>query len=212
MPLRARGRPRHDDRLTPAEWRIANAVRHGLSNRRIAERQGKSPDAVKFHIRNILGKLGLPDRRALRAWRGAPKDSPAAMEDEMKPEAQIALGDIGQLARSVKDIPAAVAWYRDVLGLKHLYTFGELAFFQCGSVRLMLSAAKEDKGDNLSVIYFRVPDIHAAHLELESRGAVFLGAPHLIHRHADGMEEWMAFFNDMDGNVLALMSQLRKSG
>ena len=212
MPVRARGRPRHDDRLTPAEWRIADAVRHGLSNRQIASRQGKSLDAVKFHIRNIVGKLGLADRRALRSWRGARKDSAVELEKTMKPQPPIALGEIGQLARSVKDIGMAVAWYRDVLGLKHLYTFGDLAFFQCGGVRLMLSAAREDKGDNLSVIYFRVSDIHAAHLELESRGAAFLGAPHLIHRHADGMEEWMAFFNDPDGNVLALMSQVGKSG
>ncbi len=209
MPVRTRGRPRHDDRLTPAEWRIADAVRHGLSNRQIAARRGKSLDAVKFHIRNILGKLDLPDRRALRAWRGAPKDSPVSTEKNMQTQTGTILGEIGQLARSVKDIGVAVAWYREVLGLAHLYTYGDLAFFQCGSVRLMLSAAKEDKGDNLSTIYFRVPDIHAAHRELESRGAVFLGAPHLIHRHADGMEEWMTFFNDPDGKVLALMSQVR---
>ncbi|MGE3697155.1 MAG: LuxR C-terminal-related transcriptional regulator, partial [Dehalococcoidia bacterium] len=47
-----RGRPRHPDVLTPAEWRVVNAVRHGMSNRVIAERRGISLDAVKFHVAN----------------------------------------------------------------------------------------------------------------------------------------------------------------
>ncbi|MGH7747355.1 MAG: VOC family protein [Candidatus Dormibacteria bacterium] len=59
-----------------------------------------------------------------------------------------------------------------------------------------------------SVIYFRVPDIRAAHAQLSQRGVVFESAPHLIHRHADGMEEWMAFFRDNDGRLLAIMSQV----
>jgi DNA-binding NarL/FixJ family response regulator len=49
------GRPPHEDVLTPAEWKVAESVRHGLTNRRIAERLGVSPDAVKFHVGNALG-------------------------------------------------------------------------------------------------------------------------------------------------------------
>ncbi len=75
MPMRRpRGRPRHDDVLTPAEWRIVNAVRHGLSNAQIAKRRGISLDAVKFHVANAIAKLGIDDRRALdsgAALRGA---------------------------------------------------------------------------------------------------------------------------------------------
>src|SRR6187397_3636922 len=64
------GRPPHPDVLTPAEWKVAEQVRHGLSNRRIAERNGVSTEAVKFHVGNALGKLGFSSRAELRLWDG----------------------------------------------------------------------------------------------------------------------------------------------
>ncbi len=122
---------------------------------------------------------------------------------------ELKLGPIGQIARSVSDTVASEKWYRDVLGLTHLYTFGPLAFFDLGGTRLMLSqeggAAKE------SILYLRVPDIGAAHATLTVRGVKFTHAPHLIHRHADGTEEWMAFFEDPDARPMALMSQAKRS-
>ncbi len=118
-------------------------------------------------------------------------------------------GALGQISRSVADIGAAEAWWRDCLGLPHLYTFGRLAFFDCGGVRLMLSAEPGQK-EQANVLYFMVPDIAASHAELSQRGIVFLGAPHMIHRHADGTEEWMAFFADNEGRPLAIMSQARR--
>ena len=63
------GRPRHADILTPAEWRILEELRHGGTNAEIAVRLGISPDTVKYHISNMLGKLGVDDRRQLAAWR-----------------------------------------------------------------------------------------------------------------------------------------------
>ncbi|HLU82796.1 MAG TPA: VOC family protein [Trueperaceae bacterium] len=118
------------------------------------------------------------------------------------------LGPIGQISRRVSDIDAAVAWYRDVLLLPHLYTYGDLAFFDAGGTRLFLSAVDEGAGEKgESVLYFRVADIHAVSESLSSRGVVFTSAPHLIHRHESGVEEWMAFFTDPDGHVLALMAQ-----
>jgi catechol 2,3-dioxygenase-like lactoylglutathione lyase family enzyme len=117
-------------------------------------------------------------------------------------------GAIGQISRSVRDIAAAEAWYRDVLGLPHLYTYGTLAFFDCGGTRLMLTAA-ENKGDDQFILYFRVPDIHAASADFTARGIAFETAPHMIHRHSDGTEEWMAFFTDNEGRHLALMSQVK---
>ena len=120
---------------------------------------------------------------------------------------ELHLGPIGQISRSVRDIDAACAWYGSVLGLKHLYTFGKLAFFDCGGTRLYLSAEGKEPGPE-SCLYLRVADIAQAHAELTARGVEFLGAPHLIHRHGDGTEEWMAFFKDPDGRVLALMSQV----
>jgi predicted enzyme related to lactoylglutathione lyase len=95
-----------------------------------------------------------------------------------------------------------------VLGLPELYSFGNLAFYDLGGVRLMLT---EEEGDlaSESILYLRVPDIHAAKAELEERGARFINAPHLIHRHEDGTEEWMAAFEDNEGRPLQLMTQVR---
>ena len=205
-----RGRPRHPDRLTPAEWRVVNAIRHGMTNRGIGRRLGVSLDAVKYHVRNALGKLGLGSRRDLKHWHGAPIDS--ALHDRRQTMAgPVGMGTIGQISRSVKDLDAAVTWYRDVLGLKHLFSFPPLAFFDCGGVRLFLAGPPEgvaDKGD--SVLYFRVDDIEASFKELTERGVTFRGAPHMIYRHPSGVEEWMAFFDDVDGKILALMSEVRK--
>ena len=118
------------------------------------------------------------------------------------------LGGIGQIARHVSDIGRAVDFYGGVLGLPHLYTYGDLAFFDCAGTRLFLSRAEDSAAPTAqSIIYFRVPEIHAAHERLTGRGVVFEGAPHMIHRHADGVEEWMAFFTDPDGAMLAIMAQ-----
>jgi DNA-binding CsgD family transcriptional regulator/catechol 2,3-dioxygenase-like lactoylglutathione lyase family enzyme len=204
-----RGRPPHDDILTPAEWRIAEAIRHGMTSKMIAERRGISVDAVKFHVANILAKLGLSSRAELRRWAGIGKHSAlhGRKTDMSEP---ITLGAIGQIARSVKDIEAATKWYRDVLALPHLYSFGDLAFFDCGGVRLFLSLEKTGEASD-SILYFRVSDIHAAHAQLTARGAVFVDAPHMIHKHGDGTEEWMAFFQDNEGRPLAIMAQVKAS-
>ena len=210
--LTRRGRPPYDDVLTPAEWAIVHAVRHGLSDARIAVRRGVSRDAVKYHVRNVLAKLGLRRRAELRRWAGVPKDSAAhhytSHQETGMPAYELRLGSIGQISRTVGDIEAACEWYGKVLGLKHLFTFGKLAFFDLGGTRLYLSAESGEPTPE-STLYLRVDDIGAAYQELSARGVEFKGAPHLVHRHADGMEEWMAFFNDPEGRVLALMSQVR---
>jgi len=202
-----RGRPPHDDRLTPAEWRVVNAIRHGLSDAAIAKRRGISRDAVRYHARNALSKLGLATREELRHWNGAAKGSPLARQEKTVNATQ-QLGPIGQISRSVRDIAEAERWYRDTLGLPHLYTFGKLAFFDCGGTRLYLSQEAAAPGPE-SVLYLKVDDIRAACRALEARGVAFTNAPHLIFRHPDGMEEWMAFFRDPEGRPLALMSQVR---
>lgn len=208
---RRRGRPPHDDVLTPAEWGVVHAIRHGASYASIAARRGISRDAVRYHARNAATKLGLRGRRDLQRWNGVPKDSVAFRrggdENGVKTMHDLRLGPIGQISRTVRDIDAACAWYGKVLGLKHLFTFGKLAFFDCGGTRLYLSAEKAEPGPE-SILYLRVDDIAAAHGELTARGVEFIGAPHLIHRHADGTEEWMAFFKDPEGRPLALMSQV----
>jgi DNA-binding CsgD family transcriptional regulator/catechol 2,3-dioxygenase-like lactoylglutathione lyase family enzyme len=203
---RSRGRPRHDDVLTPAEWRTVQAVRHGLSNSKIARLRGISLDAVKFHVENAIAKLGLEDRNALRLWRGIPKPS-ALNRKKSTMNSELGLGPIGQISRSVKDIKRAEEWYGRILGLPHLYTFGKLAFFNCGGTRLYLQEA--DAPGPESILYLRVEDIQSAYTELGTRGVEFTGAPHMIHKHADGTEEWMAFFKDPEGRPLAIMSQAK---
>ena len=63
------GRPRHPDVLTPAEWRVLDALREGGANAEIAARLGISTNTVRYHISNMLAKIELRDRRALAAWR-----------------------------------------------------------------------------------------------------------------------------------------------
>ena len=203
-----RGRPRYDDLLTPAEWRVAEAVRHGLTNPEIARLQGVSADAVKYRVANILQKLDFSRRTELRQWTGVRRNSSLFYKEPMM-KGNLSLGQISQISRTVRDIREAQKWYGEVLGLMHLYTFGNLAFFDCGGIRLFLSEAEASSSPE-SIIYFNVPDIRTAHAELIERGVEFLSAPHMIHRHPDGTEEWMAAFNDNEGRPLAILSQVPK--
>jgi DNA-binding CsgD family transcriptional regulator/predicted enzyme related to lactoylglutathione lyase len=204
---RSRGRPPHPDVLTPAEWRVVNCVRHGVTNRTISKRLHISLDGVKFHVANAVAKLGVANRAALRKWKGAPMESP--LRNRAQTMSAPALGPIGQISRQVSDLAVAIEFYGTKMALPHLFTFGDMAFFDCGGIRLYITSHTAEKGsDGDSVIYFRTPDIHASCTQLTEHGVVFTGAPHMIHRHANGMEEWMAFFKDPDGQLLALMSQV----
>jgi len=124
--------------------------------------------------------------------------------------ANFGLNQIGQIAVPVSDIDRAIAFYRDSLGMRFLFQAPPgLGFFDCGGVRLMLDApAKAQPESYSSVIYFRVPDLGAAFERLSARGVLFEADPHLIAKLPDH-ELWMAFFRDVDGNLLALMSEVR---
>jgi catechol 2,3-dioxygenase-like lactoylglutathione lyase family enzyme len=198
-------------------------VKHGLSNREIARRRGISLDAVKDHVANAVLKLGLADRNALRHWHRTPRggalkevymEGSNATQSKATPSKatpskatpSISLGGLAQIARTVRDIKQSAPWYRDVLGLPHLYTFGNLAFFDCGGTRLMLSESESPAAE--SILYWRVADIAGSHAALKARGVEFVSAPHMIHKHADGTEEWLAAFKDSEGRPLALISQV----
>lgn len=205
-----RGRPPHPDVLTRAEWRAVEAVRHGMTNMQIAARQGVSPDAVKFHVANALRKLGFSNRVQLRHWTGVRKDSPLAKRRRPTMTEPATLGPLAQISRTVTNVEAARRWFEEVLGLKHLYSFPKMAFFEMGGTRLYLQEGKAEPGE--SVLYFRVPDIHAAHAALAARGVDFVNAPHVIHRHPDGTEEWLAILKDNEGRLLGLMAQAKPEG
>jgi methylmalonyl-CoA/ethylmalonyl-CoA epimerase len=116
---------------------------------------------------------------------------------------------IGQIAINVKDVDRAINFYRDKLGLAMLFRAGQLAFFQSGQIRLMLSRAESPEFDHpSSVLYFFVPDLTAAHAQLKSHGVGFIDEPHLIAKLPDH-DLWMAFFKDSEGNTMGLMSEVR---
>jgi methylmalonyl-CoA/ethylmalonyl-CoA epimerase len=121
----------------------------------------------------------------------------------------IGIGDVGQVAVNVKDVRRARDFYRDVLGLAMLFEIPGAAFFQCGPLRLMLAKAEEPRYDHLaSILYYRVPDIHASTDALRAAGVEIVRDPHLLARMPDH-ELWMCFFLDTEGNTAALMSEVR---
>lgn len=115
---------------------------------------------------------------------------------------------IGQIAIRARDLDRAVAFYRDTLGLTFLFRAPNLAFFDCGGVRLMLGTPENTESDHPgSVLYFNVADIRRAFADLVKRGATSVAEPHLIARLPD-REVWMGFFRDSEENLMALMSEV----
>jgi methylmalonyl-CoA/ethylmalonyl-CoA epimerase len=82
-----------------------------------------------------------------------------------------------------------------------------LLFFQAGDVRLLL-----EPGATSALIYFKVDDVRATLESLRSDGVEIVAEPHVIFRHSDdslgpaGMDEWMAFVKDSEGNTVGLVS------
>jgi len=123
---------------------------------------------------------------------------------------QSTLSRIGQIAINAHDVDRATAFYRDILGLPHLFRAGQLSFFDCGGVRLMLDKPEKPEFDHpSSILYFKVADIQAAFQRLKSAGAKFEDEPHLLAR-MPSHDLWMTFFRDSEGNLLALMSEVAR--
>src|SRR3954447_17879766 len=119
------------------------------------------------------------------------------------------LTHVGQIGITVHDLDRAAAYYRDVLGMRFLFSAPNLAFFDCDGLRLMLSFPERPEYNHpASILYYSVADLRAAHATLRSRGVTFIDEPHLIARMPDH-ELWMAFFTDTEGNTLGLMSEIR---
>ena len=121
------------------------------------------------------------------------------------------LAQIGQIAIAMKDLPRAVAFYRDVLGLPFLFEAPpKLAFFDCAGVRLMLSEPEKPEFDHpASIIYYRVMNMQESVAVLKSRGAVFESDPHLIAKMPNH-DLWMAFLRDPERNLIGLMSEVAR--
>jgi len=125
--------------------------------------------------------------------------------------AGIGISRIGQIAVNAQDVERAAAFYQDTLGLKLLFKAGpKLAFFDCGGVRLMLTAPEKPEFDHPgSILYFTVPDIQTAHATIKEKGVRFEDEPHVVARMPDH-DLWMVFFRDSEGNLMGLMSEARK--
>jgi methylmalonyl-CoA/ethylmalonyl-CoA epimerase len=126
-----------------------------------------------------------------------------------EPQNGVRLQDVTQIAFTVQNLEEAKFFYQDVLELKFLFEAGTMAFFQCGSVRLMIGEAEKPTLSEGTIVYFRVADLEAtAHL-LESRGISFVQQPHLVAR-MKSHDLWMAFLKDPAGNTLGLMSEVAR--
>lgn len=118
---------------------------------------------------------------------------------------------IGQISVTVHDLESAVTFYKEKLGLRHLFTVPKMSFFDCGGIRLMLAIPEDPKFDHpSSVLYFNVEDIQTVFKSLSERGVQFEGPPHMIAK-MDSYDLWMAFFRDSENNLLSLMSNIARS-
>lgn len=122
------------------------------------------------------------------------------------------IDQIGQIALTVSDLSRAKHFYQHVLGMQFLFEAGTMAFFQIGSVRLMLgtpeNASRHQPGEvDGTILYYKVGDLQQAHASLVEQGVHFLQPPHLVAK-MPGHNLWMAFLKDPEGNALGLMSEV----
>jgi catechol 2,3-dioxygenase-like lactoylglutathione lyase family enzyme len=125
--------------------------------------------------------------------------------------AKLGIMNIGQISIIVHDLPRATAFYRDVLGLPLLFTAPNLAFFDCGGVRLMLGPAETPELDHpSSILYFRVSELNGAHQRLVDLGVPIVAPPRLI-APMPTYDLWMSAFRDSEGNIHQLMSEVPRA-
>jgi len=119
------------------------------------------------------------------------------------------LNQIGQIFVNVKDLDRAIAFYRDTLGMTFLFQAPpNMAFFDCGGIRLMLGIADRPELDHpSSIIYYKVDDIERVYEIFSARGVEFIAKPHLV-APMQTYDLWLADFKDSEGNVVALMSEV----
>ncbi len=119
------------------------------------------------------------------------------------------LGPIGQINIPVHDLPRAIQFYRDTLGMKFLFEVPKMGFFDCDGIRLLLALPEGEGTDHpSSILYFKVDDIRLSTEALRARGVTITGDAERIAEMPDH-DLWMSFFEDTEGNLLALMSEVR---
>jgi len=118
--------------------------------------------------------------------------------------------EIGQIGLTVTDLERAKAFYGEVLGLPFLFDAGTMAFFQCGSIRLMLGTAEVGQIASSvgTILYYKVAGIEEFCAGLVEKGVELLQGAHVVAKMPDHVL-WMAFFKDPDGNVVGLMEEVK---
>ena len=116
----------------------------------------------------------------------------------------VKLNRIQQIALVMHDVPKAVPFYRDGLGLTLQFEVAGMAFFDAAGVRLMLSKPSAAEYDHPnSILYFEVPDCRVAYEALKGRGVPFDNEPHLVGKTATH-ELWMASCRDPERNIITI--------
>jgi methylmalonyl-CoA/ethylmalonyl-CoA epimerase len=115
---------------------------------------------------------------------------------------------LSQVSVNARDLQRACAFYRDTLGLRHLFDAPpSMSFFDCGGIRLMLARAEKPEFDHASsILYLEVDDLEGAHRDLRAKGVRFRDEPRIVARMPDH-KLWMTFFEDSEGNVLAMTAR-----
>ncbi|MBA2939218.1 VOC family protein [Paenibacillus sp. CGMCC 1.16610] len=118
------------------------------------------------------------------------------------------LSQIAQISVNVVDMERAITFYRDTLGMKFMFQTGQMAFFDCNGIRLMLSLPEKPEFSHPgSVIYYKVEDMRQVYEAFIERGVTFISEPHVVAK-MEHLNIWMAFFRDTEGNTLALTSEV----
>lgn len=120
------------------------------------------------------------------------------------------ISELGQLAVTVENVDKSLEFYRDILGLKFLFSPSEnLVFLQCGPTRIMLSTPQGagEVGKN-SIPYFTVSEIEKFYEQAITRGAVKEREPQFAAQMPDH-ELWIGFLKDPDGNLVGIMEEKR---
>jgi catechol 2,3-dioxygenase-like lactoylglutathione lyase family enzyme len=119
----------------------------------------------------------------------------------------VTIGPLAQVAVTFHDVPAAVTWYRDTLGLPLIFETNGMAFFAMGDVRLMMTAPGKPEFDHpASVLYFKVANIDEAYIALRERDAAFEDAPHLVGKMGS-TEIWMFFVRDPEQHLIGITEE-----
>jgi methylmalonyl-CoA/ethylmalonyl-CoA epimerase len=121
---------------------------------------------------------------------------------------QLRVQGLAQVALTVTDLEAGRAFYRDALGLPHLFDAGTMAFFDCGGVRLLVGTGEAQPGGG-TLVYFRVADVQGTVAALKGRGAEIVQEAHLV-APMKSYDLWLAFVKDPAGNLLGLMEERQR--